>query len=135
MMTGGGTAFVLRRCGSTTETPWKVENHNLPSRPFQPTDCEPPTPWLLFTPSAWPYATDAIDVIRPSAKSFKSCLLTRKIPRELLIQRLPRPSSRISQITSSNRPLRVMYTVMRPSFRRFSPPPSVPIQTLPCWST
>ena len=135
MTTGGGSVFVRIRSGSITTAPSIVGNQRRPSRVFQPAGCVKPLHSAERIPSARPKDWDTTAARLPSASSSSSARRTRKIPRLQLIQRLPRPSSRIAYCTSSNRPSRRVNRLNLPSLKRLSPPPSVPIQRQPSASS
>src|SRR5450432_427869 len=81
-------------------------------------------------PSATPYEKERIDGLFPSANAVRSLMATRKTPRLEVIQRLPRPSSRIKKIASSKSPLRVVNVVNLPSLNWLRPL-LVPSQSAP----
>src|SRR5690242_12804403 len=76
-----------------------------------------------------------MELVRPSAHWFNCSFLTPKIPPCELNQKLPRPSSSISQITSFCSPCLVSIAENRPFLRRFNPPPKVPIHKVPSSSS
>ena len=108
MTTGGGRGFVDTEAGSITATPSWVGNQSVPSRASMPAGQAPPLHSTLSMPSPLPYAIDETSRRLPAANSSSSCLRTREMPRLLLIQRFPRPSSRIWKTPSLNRPVRVV---------------------------
>src|SRR5262249_22179587 len=91
--TGGGWLLTLIRAGSIIVTPLVVANQSFPSFDFQPAGCDPPLHSRLAIPSDVSYDVQSTELIRFSAKSFKSLLLARKMPRLQLIQKLPVLSS------------------------------------------
>src|SRR5437763_1209576 len=100
----GGELFSSIEFGSTTTTPRVVGNQSRPSTPFQPAGLATPLHCTLDIPSAFPYDAQLMVWIFPWSKSSRSFFFTRKTPEKQLIQRLSRPSSKISKMLSLNKP-------------------------------
>ncbi len=115
MTTGGAIMLVLMWSGSMTTAPSIVGNQSLPSCVFQPAGCVKPLHSAERMPSARPKETEA--TLRGLAVGHVLEILAadRKMPRLQLIQRLPRPSSRIAYCTSSKRPSLRLKRVNLPS--------------------
>ena len=72
-----------------------------------------------------------MEEILPSAKSFSSFRLRRKILRVEVNQRLPFPSSRMRSNMLLGRPSFVVIAFKRPSRKRNNPPPYVASHRVP----
>src|SRR5689334_217330 len=78
--TGGGLVFRRSSAGFTVARPLMVGNQSFPSLLRQAAGCEPEVHSTVGKPSGLPKARAWIQLVSPSAQSFKSFFETRTRP-------------------------------------------------------